>query len=54
MKNLNNYELTMEPKLSGAKATCDVRPSMSSSDLLNRRHRFHHSLINLVRKHHTK
>jgi len=54
MKNLNNYELTVEPCLSGAASTCDVRPSMSSNTLLNRRHKFHHSLINIVRKHHTK
>jgi len=54
MKNLNNYELTVEPRLNGASANCDVRPSMSAANLLNRRHKFHHSLINVLRKQHTK
>lgn len=53
MKNLNSYELTIEPRLADT-TNCDVRPSMSAADLLNRRHKFHHNLINLLRKQHTK
>jgi len=43
----------VEPRLADT-SNCDVRPSMSAADLLNRRHKFHHNLINLVRKHHSK
>lgn len=54
MKNLTNYELTVEPRLHDSAVKSDARPPMTALALLNRRNKFHHSLIGLVRKQHTK